>query len=149
MANQRRATKSRRPRTSGRRGASEGSLELGLIGRDLADRGARISVRRVIPTLVAVLLVALSVAALRIELLKLRYALADATLAEQELLDEERSLTARRRQLRDPVHLARRASELGFVRPVQVIDLPAREDDPVSTFLAAADNANSERLDRP
>jgi hypothetical protein len=101
------------------------SNALGLIGLDVASRTSHIDPRRVLPVLVVVLAVALGVAALRTELLRVRYALAEATLEEQRLLDEERALTAERRKLRDPVHLARRAEALGFVRPEHLIDLPA------------------------
>lgn len=114
---------------------------LGLIGRDLADRAPTMTPRRVLPILITVLVVALGVAALRTELLRLRYALAEATLEEQRLLDEERALKAQRRRLRDPVHLARRAGELGFVRPEHLIDLPAasaRSDRSVLTDATAS-----------
>ncbi|MEE3326039.1 MAG: hypothetical protein VX252_01755 [Myxococcota bacterium] len=73
--------------------------------------------------LVTALLVSLGVAALRIDLLRVRYALAAATLEEQRLLDESRTLTAQMRRLRDPYHLALQAKELGFVRPARLIDL--------------------------
>lgn len=113
------------------------SFELGLIGRDVADDAPGFSPRRAIPLLIIALGLALSVAALRTELLRLRYALAEATLEEQRLLDAERSLTAEKLQLRDPVRLAGRAEGLGFVSPERLTDLPDRPaaDTPI---LAAA-----------
>lgn len=126
-----------------------GTHRLGLIGRDVAGASRSLSARRVLPVLVAVLFVALGVTALRTELLRVRYALGDATLAEQRLLDEERTLTARRRQLRDPVHLAHAATELGFVRPEHMIDVPPATSRPGATVLAAASGPAARRTPRP
>jgi len=81
--------------------------------------------------LVTALVVSLGIAALRIDLLRVRYALAAATLEEQRLLDESRTLTAEVRKLRDPYHLALQARDLGFVRPSRLIDL--RDVAPVQT----------------
>lgn len=123
--------------------------QAGWIGLDLARHHATISPRRVLPVLIVVVIVALGVASLRIDLLRLRYALAEATLEEQRLLDEERMLTAARRRLRDPVHLARLAEERGFVTPDSQSTLaPAtlREQAPV---LAAIGAGASHRPDRP
>ena len=83
--------------------------------------GLRASV--LLPVLVTALVVSLGIAALRIDLLRVRYALAAATLEEQRLLDESRTLTAEMRTLRDPYHLALQARDLGFVRPSRLIDL--------------------------
>ena len=80
-----------------------------------------------LPVLVTALVVALGIAALRIDLLRVRYALAAATLEEQRLLDQSRSLTAEMRKLRDPYHLALQARDLGFVRPSRLIDLREAE----------------------
>ena len=131
------------------RNAGDRPSTLGLIGLDLAERSVRISPRRVLPAVVAALVVALGMAALRTELLRVRYALAEATLEEQRLLDEERALKAERRKLRDPVHLARRANELGFVRPEYLVDLPtdpARRD---PAFLAAVTGSSTVSPERP
>ena len=115
------------------------SSRLGLIGRDLAERAPRISARRLLPVLVASLVVALGLAALRLEVLRLRYALGDAALAEQRLVEEERDLIAQHRRLRDPVRLAREAQALGFVRPETLIVLPEPSAPPATaTALAAA-----------
>ncbi len=134
---------------SSQRRPARGSHRLGLIGRDLAPFAPRISARRVLPVLLAVLLVALGVAALRIDLLRVRYALGDATLLENQLLEEERNLTARRRQLRDPVHLAREAAKRGFVRPENLIDLPPATARADTTVLAATNGAPTRGADRP
>jgi hypothetical protein len=125
------------------------AAQMGWIGLDVTHRRGTISPRRVLPVLIVVLLVALGVASLRIELLRLRYALAAATLEEQRLLDDERMLTAARRRLRDPVHLARSAEGLGFVAPDSQTTLapaPSYEQAPV---LAAIGASASHRPDRP
>ena len=97
-----------------------------------------------LPVLVTALVVSLGIAALRIDLLRVRYALAAATLEEQRLLDESRSLTAEMRKLRDPYHLALQARDLGFVRPSRLIDL--REVEAAKTPIperVAAHQANT------
>lgn len=114
------------------------SSRLGLIGRDLAERAPRISARRLLPVLVASLVVALGLAALRLEVLRLRYALGDAALAEQRLVEEERDLIAQHRRLRDPVRLAREAQALGFVRPETLIVLPEPPAPPATATAFAA-----------
>lgn len=133
----------------GSRAGVERTHRLGLIGRDLADASGSLSARRMLPFLVAVLVVALGVTAVRIELVRVRYALGAATLEEQRLLDEERSLTARRRQLRDPVHLAREATKRGFVRPEHLVDVPGHATSDESTVLAAADRPEPRRATLP
>lgn len=120
-----RGGRARGRRDPGSAGSARRSNALGLIGLDVAADTPRLDPRKVLPVLIAALAVALCVAALRTELLRVRYALAEATVEEQRLLDEERALKAERRKLRDPVHLARRAEALGFVRPEHLIDLPA------------------------
>ncbi|MDG2050453.1 MAG: hypothetical protein P8M78_09855 [Myxococcota bacterium] len=92
-----------------------------------------------LPVLIASLVVALGLAALRLEVLRLRYALGDAALTEQRLVEEERDLIAQHRRLRDPVRLAREAQTLGFVRPETLIVLPIPAAPPLNpTALAAA-----------
>lgn len=66
---------------------------------------------------------ALGLVALRMDSVRLRYALADAVRAEQDLLDEQRSLTVEMRQLRDPRRLERLGSELGLGPAGCLIDL--------------------------
>jgi len=56
---------------------------------------------------------ALAIAALRIDLIRVRYAVAAVMEQEEALLEEQRSLIVRRRQLRDPVELAVRARRIG------------------------------------
>ena len=99
--------------------------EMRLIGVDVGGGRRHRRAVGVLSTLAAVVAVALGVSALRIDLLRIRYALGEAIAEEQRLLDEQRSLTAEMRRLRDPVQLAERARRLGFVRPEQLIDLPA------------------------
>ena len=126
------------------------SARLGLIGRDLAERAPRISARRLLPVLVASLAVALGLAALRLEVLRLRYALGDAAMAEQRLVEEERDLMAQHRRLRDPVRLAREAQSLGFVRPETLIVLPKSAAPPATpTALAAASFVDLGRRKQP
>ena len=67
---------------------------------------------------------ALGVAALRIDLLRTRYAVSAAMERENELIEEQRQLIVRRRQLRDPVELAVQARERGFRPPAHVVSLP-------------------------
>jgi len=66
---------------------------------------------------------ALLLVALRMDSVRLRYALADAVRAEQELLDEQRSLTVEVRQLRDPRRLEGLGRELGLAPAGCTIDL--------------------------
>ena len=100
-----------------------------LVGRDLA----RVRIPRERPSrplaalLVGALVAGMGLAALRIDILRLRYALAESIEAEQVLLEERRVWTARKASLRHPTRLAELADERGFVRPVNVIDLRARE----------------------
>ncbi len=98
--------------------------EMRLIGIDVAGRRGTRRTLGLLSVLGAVLVVALGVSSLRIDLLRIRYALGEAIAEEQRLLDEQRSLTAEMRRLRDPVQLAERARSLGFVRPEELIDLP-------------------------
>jgi hypothetical protein len=82
---------------------------------------------------VVVVLAALAVAAVRIDLLRTRYAVSEAMERETELIDEQRHLIVRRRQLRDPVELAVQARARGFRPPAHVVALP----DPTSGDLEA------------
>lgn len=135
-----------------RRARSE-ARHLDLIGLDVAGSSSPLRPRALLPLALATLLVALGVAALRIDLLRIRYALVDTIKEEQRLHGEQRALTARKRQLRDPIQLAGRAHELGFVRPKKLVDLPddpALSGDSSSTVLAdAGASATSTLLDRP
>jgi len=109
--------------------AKASRLELGLIGIDLSREPSRMRTRALIPLMAVALLAALTLASLRIDLLRIRYAVAEHNDREQVLQTEHRALTARMRQLRDPVALTRRADELGFVRPEHMIDLPEVDPD--------------------
>ena len=59
-------------------------------------------------------------AAVRIDLIRTRYALASVMDVERALIEEQRNLIVRRRQLRDPVELAVQARARGF-RPISVV----------------------------
>lgn len=134
------------------RRAEPRSRRSSLIGIDVGHAQTRLSAGRLLPVLALALLVALAVASLRIEMIRLRYALAEASLEEKRLLEEQRSLTAEELRLRDPVHLAGRAHELGFARPERLIDLPAAGSDsdvPADTVLASVGAAPPAALDRP
>ena len=139
----------RKPKRESARNDRSTGAQAGWIGLDVAGHRGTISPRRVLPVLIVVLLVALGVASLRIDLLRLRYALADATLEEQRLLDDERMLTAARRRLRDPVHLARLADELGFVPPDSQTTLAPAPSYGQAPVLAAIGAGASHRPDRP
>ena len=96
----------------------------GWIGVDLStDRPSRRS-HALVPLLVVGIVAALGVAALRIDLIRTRYAIAATLDQEQALMEEQRALTLRKRELRDPVALAIRARELGFKAPAHVFSLP-------------------------
>ncbi len=94
------------------------------IGLDFAERGDPRRTGTLVPLLILALVAALGVAALRIDLIRTRYALAAANEAEQALMEEQRALIARRRQLRDPTALAVEARERGFLPPGRVFSLP-------------------------
>jgi len=124
---------------SRQRRRSRSARSQGRIGRDLADRPAVLAgrTRRAAPWIALALLAALLLAALRVDVIRMRYAQAEALAAEQRLIDRNRDLTVRMRQLRDPARLAERAQALGFVRPERVIDLP----DPAHRGVRLADVA--------
>lgn len=79
--------------------------------------------RMVILLLGFALVVALGIAALRIDLIRVRYALAAAMKKEEALMNEQRMLIVKRRELRDPVELATRARARGFRPPTRVLSL--------------------------
>jgi hypothetical protein len=72
---------------------------------------------------VGTLAAALMIVSLRVSILRLRYQLSAAVTEETELLERQRTVTVELRKLRDPTRLQELASELGFVRPEQVIQL--------------------------
>ncbi len=123
-----------RRRTAG--APAEPRFDGDLVGVDVATPRPRAAARSFLLPLVIGLLAALMLASLRIDLLRGRYALAAAIEQEQALQSEKRVLTARMRELRDPAMLARRAEALGFVRPDELIDLPARGARAEGTVLA-------------
>jgi hypothetical protein len=93
------------------------------IGVDFsASRGSGRSYA-LVPLLVVALVAALGVAALRIDLIRARYAVAAAMEMEQALLEEQRALIVRKRQMRDPVELAVQARARGFRPPSRVFSL--------------------------
>jgi hypothetical protein len=94
------------------------------IGIDVSSEPARRTPRGLYPLFAVAVLVALGVAAVRIDLLRTRYAVSAAMARESELIEEQRQLIVRRRQLRDPVELAMQARERGFRPPTHVVSLP-------------------------
>lgn len=94
------------------------------VGVDHSATRPRPRTRGLLPLLALALLVALGVAALRIDLIRTRYALATVMAEENALIEEQRELIVRKRQLRDPVELAVQARERGFRPPAQVFRLP-------------------------
>ncbi len=93
------------------------------IGVDLAGEDGSRHTRKLLPLLALALIAALGVAVLRIDLIRIRYAMASVVERETELLEEQRALTVRRRQLRDPTELAVQARARGFRPPRQVFVL--------------------------
>jgi hypothetical protein len=94
------------------------------VGLDFSGANDPRRAKALIPLLLLAVITALGVAALRIDLIRTRYAVAAATEAESMLIEERRALTARRRQLRDPMVLAVEARERGFRPPTHVFSLP-------------------------
>jgi hypothetical protein len=79
---------------------------------------------RLLPLLALALIAALGISALRIDLIRTRYAMASVMAEEQVLIEEQRNLIVRRRQLRDPVELAVQARARGFQPLSVVLSLP-------------------------
>jgi hypothetical protein len=71
------------------------------------------------------LLVALAMAALRVDLIRGRYEIGMGYHQEEQLNRRIARLTASMRELRDPARLGKFASDMGFVPPERLIDLPA------------------------
>ncbi len=90
------------------------------IGVDFSGEDGARPARRLLPLLVLALIVALGVSALRIDLIRTRYAMAAIQAEEEALIEEQRNLIIKRRQLRDPVELAIQARERGF-RPLSTV----------------------------
>jgi len=105
----------------------------GLVGRDFSARAPRRVPRWLPVAILAVFVASFGLVQLRTEVLRLRYVLGQQLSREQELGARVRALTVEMRRLRAPRELARRAAALGFVRPVQVIDLPP--DGPAQAVL--------------
>lgn len=95
----------------------------GWIGVDLVGQDGSQHARRLLPLLLFALIAALGIAALRIDLIKIRYAMASVVEQEAALLEEQRNLIVRRRQLRDPISLAVQARARGFRPATQIIVL--------------------------
>ncbi|MEZ4356805.1 MAG: hypothetical protein R3F16_24460 [Myxococcota bacterium] len=110
------------------------------IGVDFADGHMPRPTRSWLPVMVLALVAALGIVALRIDLIRTRYALSSMLAEEQRLLEEQRALIVRRRQLRDPGELAIQARARGFRAPGRVLVLA----DPV---LPGTDGG--ERVARP
>ncbi len=112
----------------GRRGLGDARH---LIGRDLANDAPR---RRIpiwlIPGIaVGGVFAALAIAHVRVELIGQGYKRYSAVERLQALEEEQRSLAARVRELRDPARLAALAREMGLSRPDHVIVLAPPGDE--------------------
>ncbi|MEZ4332842.1 MAG: hypothetical protein R3F35_13860 [Myxococcota bacterium] len=107
----------------GRTGAN-GRDRQAWVGVDLSNEPIRPAPRGLYPLLALAVVAALGVAALRIDLLRTRYAVSSAMARENALIEEQRQLIVRRRELRDPVALQIQARERGFRPPVHVVSLP-------------------------
>ena len=94
------------------------------VGFDFSEANDPRRARSLVPLLLVALIVALGIAALRIDLIRTRYAVAAAATAENALIEEQRALTARKRELRDPTVLAVKARERGFRPPAHAFSLP-------------------------
>lgn len=94
------------------------------IGLDFSGANDPRRAKSLVPLLLLAAITALGVAALRIDLIRTRYAVAAATEAESTLIEERRALTARKRQLRDPMVLAVEARKRGFRPPAHIFSLP-------------------------
>jgi hypothetical protein len=95
------------------------------VERDFAPlrTRSRSTSRRWLIIAVGALAAALVIASLRVSILRLRYQLSAAVSEETGLLERQRAVTVELRKLRDPARLHQLASELGFTRPEQVIQL--------------------------
>jgi len=80
-----------------------------------------------IPALFAAVIVALGMAALRIDLIRARYETGKGYTEERRLNQKIAGLTARMRELRDPVDLGQVARQRGFIPPELLIDLAVPE----------------------
>lgn len=112
----------RRART-GANGPGTGGRQA-WVGIDVSNEPVRAAPRGLYPLLAIAVVAALGVAALRIDLLRTRYAVSAAMARENELIEEQRQLIVRRRELRDPVALQIQARERGFRPPAHVVSLP-------------------------
>jgi len=103
-----------------------------LVGVDFAPvpTRARRRTRVMVPVVLGFVLSGLLLASLRVEIIYLRYALAEAAGQEEELLERQRLMTVRVRELRDPGRLRTLAEESGFVRPRRVLTLEMGEPAP-------------------
>lgn len=95
-----------------------------FIGIDVSKQTVRPAPRGLYSLFALGMLLALGVAALRIDLIRTRYAVSAVLEREADLMEQHRQLTARRRQLRDPVELAVQARERGFRPPAHVVSVP-------------------------
>ena len=102
------------------------------IGFDFSGEHDPRRARALVALLLVALVTALGIAALRIDLIRTRYAVAASMEAENRLIEEQRALIARKRQLRDPTALAIEARERGFRPPAHVFSIP----DPASASAA-------------
>lgn len=117
----------------------EGPLD--LIGLDMAPSRREISSQTWVPAIAAVVLASLLLAGLRMNIVRLRYLVAEGVTLEQQLLAEKRDMTVSLLRLREPRHLAERATKLGFATPDRVITLFEPTPAPVATVTELTANA--------
>ncbi len=120
------------PRLRKRRGRRGVGDARNLIGRDLAIDAprSRLPIWLIPGIAVGGVFAALAIAYVRVELIGQGYKRYSAVERLQSLEEEQRSLTARVRELRDPARLAALAREMGLSRPDHVITLAPSGDEP-------------------
>jgi len=113
----------------GRRGLGDARV---LVGRDLAKDAPhrRIPIWLIPGIVVGGVFAALAITQVRVELIGQGYKRYSAVERLQSLEEEQRRLTARVRELRDPARLAALAREMGLSRPDHVITLAPAGDEP-------------------
>jgi hypothetical protein len=119
----------KRPKHRGRRDLGDARH---LVGRDLASDAPRrrIPIWLIPGIVVGGVFAALAIAHVRVELIGQGYKRYSAVERLQALEEEQRILTARVRELRDPARLTGLAREMGLSRPDRVIALAPPGSEP-------------------
>jgi hypothetical protein len=118
------------------------------VGIDFSGEQGPRRARRLLPLLVLALVAALGVSALRIDLIRVRYAMASVLAEEKALIEEQRALIVKRRQLRDPVELATQARARGF-RPLSTVLSLSDPMPGTGSGISGADKLPSVAMARP